>query len=257
MLGPLLRRLSPRLHFALKRRLGRLYDTEVQPMVLERYGMVVGGGPFMGMKYIARASGSALTPKIVGTYECELHEVIESAIARRYQTVIDIGCAEGYYAVGLALRLPGARIFAFDIDVEALQNLHDLARLNDVQDRIELGGRVEPEDLNRFNQGRCLVICDVEGEEITLLDPRRAPALRQHDIIVEIHDGLSSRRIRDALTKRFGDSHHLRFIPFKGRGSEQVASLEFLGHMNNRLRAVDEQRSRGLEWGYFLSKSSN
>jgi len=32
---------------------------------------------------------------------------VEAVIAKRYDKILDIGCAEGYYAVGFAMRLPG------------------------------------------------------------------------------------------------------------------------------------------------------
>jgi hypothetical protein len=44
-------------------------------------------------------------PKFLGTYERELYSVIERAIELAPRYVLNIGCAEGFYAVGLALRL--------------------------------------------------------------------------------------------------------------------------------------------------------
>jgi hypothetical protein len=58
------------------------------------------------MAYIPQAVGSALIPKLLGCYEAELHGVIACALNTTYDTIIDIGCAEGYYAVGLALHFP-------------------------------------------------------------------------------------------------------------------------------------------------------
>src|SRR6478672_6897407 len=68
-------------------------------------GLVVQHGPFKGMKYPGVNSvGSALIPKLLGSYERELHPLIDSICAGQYDQVVDIGCAEGYYAVGLAMR---------------------------------------------------------------------------------------------------------------------------------------------------------
>jgi hypothetical protein len=50
------------------------------------------------------------SPKFLGTYERELHRVIERAIWRRPKYVLNIGCAEGFYAVGLAIRLNDAQV---------------------------------------------------------------------------------------------------------------------------------------------------
>jgi hypothetical protein len=53
-------------------------------------------GPFQGIRYTRRAQGSSISPKIVGTYEKELYDVIRSIQADGFDTVIDIGAAEGY-----------------------------------------------------------------------------------------------------------------------------------------------------------------
>lgn len=64
-------------------------------------------GPFEGMKYPSlRAAGSALVPKLIGTYEIELTPYIMKIIEKNYSIILNIGSAEGYYAVGLALRSP-------------------------------------------------------------------------------------------------------------------------------------------------------
>ena len=96
-------------------------------------------GPFKGMKYIKKSNSSALLPKLLGTYEQELHQVIEQIISEEYQNIADIGCAEGYYAVGFAYKSrnrPGFQVYAYDINKDALQNLTKLSSLNSVSDKI-------------------------------------------------------------------------------------------------------------------------
>ena len=54
-----------------------------------------------------------LPPKLLCCYEAELHPAIERAAARNPQLIVTIGCAEGYYAVGMARVLLAARVHAF------------------------------------------------------------------------------------------------------------------------------------------------
>jgi hypothetical protein len=83
-------------------------------------GKVVLSGPFKGMKYPnLEAFGSCIYPKILGSYERELHDTLNSISNTRYSEIIDVGCAEGYYAVGLSLQHPEARVYAYDIDETA------------------------------------------------------------------------------------------------------------------------------------------
>ena len=76
-------------------------------------------GPFAGMRYETEAVHSMHVPRLLGTYERELHASLERAPGMPYLRVINIGCGEGYYAVGLAMRLPGAHVHAFDSEVRA------------------------------------------------------------------------------------------------------------------------------------------
>ena len=97
-------------------------------------------GPFQGMKYLDASSGSALVPKLVGAYELEILPWIERLLARRYDCLVDVGAAEGYYAVGFAFRtrrnpMP---IYAYDCNPEAQHLLRQLAKINGLTERITL-----------------------------------------------------------------------------------------------------------------------
>jgi hypothetical protein len=59
------------------------------------------------------AEGCAV-PKLLGCYEQELHPALNRAIDTDYGVILNIGCAEGYYPVGLARVLPTAHVIAFD-----------------------------------------------------------------------------------------------------------------------------------------------
>jgi hypothetical protein len=65
-------------------------------------------GPFRGMILASETAGAAgdITSKLLGTYEADLHGVLEKAVGRAPRLVINVGCGEGYYAIGLARLLP-------------------------------------------------------------------------------------------------------------------------------------------------------
>ena len=78
------------------------------------------------------AHGSMLLPKLVGSYEAELVAVIGAVVAAHPPVVVDLGAAEGYYAVGLARALPNAEVHAFELDEQARRACQRLADLNGV-----------------------------------------------------------------------------------------------------------------------------
>jgi Methyltransferase small domain len=101
--------------------------------------LTVVAGPFKGLKYPSPQSfGSAFLPKLPGTYESEQHPVLEDLLIKSYTAIVDIGCAEGYYAVGLGLRSARAEIYAFDTDTRARQLCNELATLNAIDSRIHM-----------------------------------------------------------------------------------------------------------------------
>lgn len=209
-------------------------------------------GPFKGMKYIQQSNSSALIPKIFGTYERELHQVIDQIIAGDYQHIVDIGCAEGYYAVGFAWKgrhKPDFHVYAYDINKNALQNLKKLSALNSVTHKITYRTLFEHNDFELFRNKRTLIFCDIEGAEGSLLDPAKAPSLLDYDLLVEIHDGIDrAGPIRTQLTQRFGQTHTIQVFEFAGRSLKDAAIIPF--RISKRLQAfsVNEGRRVGLAW---------
>lgn len=44
----------------------------------------------------------------------EIHPFIDRICAASHPAIVDIGCAEGYSTIGLAMRISGATVSAFD-----------------------------------------------------------------------------------------------------------------------------------------------
>jgi hypothetical protein len=174
----------------------------------------VQAGPFCGMQYVDQSYWSAYIPKLLGTYERELSGYIEEAVVLPFQTVIDIGAAEGYYAVGMAMRMRDTRVIAFEMEPAAQELLGRLAMLNRVSNQVTIEGECTSRILlTTLNEaGKTLVICDAEGAEAFLLDPIRIPKLAACHILVELHDHVlsgMSQEIRD----RFTETHDITYIP--------------------------------------------
>src|SRR5690348_1337426 len=110
-----IQRSFPGLYESLRFRIGHPANyLRVAQAVVNRYGQRVNSGPFKGLEYISGAAGSAYTPKILGCYEQEIHAFIEEIINKSYSVIVDVGCAEGYYAVGFAYRSSDVKVYAFD-----------------------------------------------------------------------------------------------------------------------------------------------
>ena len=186
--------------------IGRAID-EIAPDLKVRHGI------FQGMVYPGRSSvSSALFPKLLGSYEHEIHEVLETLVQIQYDNIIDIGCAEGYYAVGMALRVPKATIHAFDSNPDALKLCEKLAQANHVADRLKLFGGCRAEDLISISSsGRTLIICDCDSCERSLFSENVVSHLKQCDLLVETHDCYDM-DITTVMRQRFGKSHDIKVV---------------------------------------------
>jgi hypothetical protein len=180
---------------------------------LAKQGSVVYGGLFRGMKYLEQKSQGLLLPRLLGTYEAELQPYFEAFLGEGVDDIIDVGCAEGYYAVGLARLAPGVTVHAHDIDENARALCAELAQLNDVADRFVIGGEFKPADFQKFEGRRVLVLVDAEGAEVDVLDPAQAPALAGMAIVVETHDFVQP-GAEATLMERFSETHEItRVMP--------------------------------------------
>lgn len=149
-------------------------------------------GPFAGLRYPNwQGHGSAVFAKLLGTYEAELHAFVESVLADQPNLVVDVGCAEGFYAVGCAMRLPQAEVIAADLSPAAQSLCAALARHNGVAERVRVMGRVDRQtllDIARRPHG--FLISDCEAGEAELLDPETLTALSSWFLLVEMHEFL-------------------------------------------------------------------
>jgi hypothetical protein len=225
----------------------------VQNTIVEKCGAVIQTGPFKGMQFARQSTEGCHAAKLLGTYEHELHAHVEAAIARGYGHVVNIGCADGYYAVGLATRMPSARIHAFDQNENARTVCRSVAELNAVADRIEISGVLAGEEFARFPAGDTLVICDIEGAEDALLEPEKFPALRGFDLIVELHECFKA-GIARKICSRFEDSHEITLVPHTGVHVDLPQFLLEGAHLD-QLLAVWEWRTGPTPWAVMKQKA--
>lgn len=241
----------------LRRKLkSQLISLAQRKKVIEKIlGETVVSGPFKNMVYPALIShGSVIYPKILGTYESELHEVIRSLPIADYDVIIDIGCAEGYYAVGFGLLNSKASIFAYDIDYGARQRCRMMADENGIGERMLIGQYFNSNDLKTINPSlRTLIICDCEGYERHLFNDDNIGFLQNSDLIIETHDCFDI-GVSLYLKNLFKHSHKLRSVfsvddiqKALTYQIEAISSLDLL----TKLEALRENRSTIMEWVVF------
>lgn len=220
----------------------------------------VASGPFRGMSYPSFEScGSQIAPKLIGSYEYELHGIIEQCIASDYARIIDIGCAEGYYAVGFAIRDRNSHVIAADTSPTARELCAAMAALNGVADRVTTVETIDSRALiSTVADQRCLVLSDCEGYEKELFTAETSHHLGRSDLLIECHD-YKDASITPTIISAFHDSHVITKIYSEDEFfrphqyvDERTGSLPFAAR-----RALMTEKRGAMIWLFCRSRSDS
>lgn len=108
--------------------------TEAFDAVVARHGHVVAYGPFKGMHLPEEPAWGFydLTPKILGTYEEKIQNKIEELLDSHRIPFIDVGAADGYFAIGVSRLKETQRTIAYESCPRTRASLLEQARRNGV-----------------------------------------------------------------------------------------------------------------------------
>ncbi|MBX2935201.1 MAG: hypothetical protein KF825_13230 [Ferruginibacter sp.] len=170
-------------------------------------------GLFKGMKYAGvHATGSSIYAKLLGSYESEISQSLQNLLKKEYTNFINIGCDEGYYAVGIALLYPNSKVFAFDCNKKAQESCKTLARINNVANNITVMGCFDSSKLPKIDTtSKNLFIIDCEGCENEIFTAKMLAATKHADLIIELHYMVNP-EVLSKLQSIFSATHKLSLI---------------------------------------------
>ena len=206
------------------------------------------------------STGSSLWPKLAGVYEKELQAAIYDSLQYRYKYILDIGCAEGYYAVGYASKNIADQVYAYDIDENARLMCERMCQVNGVS--MEIEGWCTAETIKKLDfssEKRSLIIADCEGYERELFTSENIDNLRNVNLIVEVHDWIQNETpTLDYLIQLFEPTHDYEIIygvdDYEKAYRYRVEELSEFS-IKDRYQVFRENRRRLGEWIYFKAKS--
>jgi len=175
------------------------------------------------MKYTRDAVMSRqVAPALIGQYERQIHSYVMAAIAR-CDLVIDIGHAEGFYAVGIA-RL-GKPVVAFDANHSERRICRGMADVNGVSDLVDIRSWCDGEALaSLVKDRRVFILCDIDGGEIDLFTSEVISAIRHCDLVIELHGSADD---NERFVDRFRGLFQIEVIdhPQTIAGAEMISFL--------------------------------
>ncbi len=215
-------------------------------------GRRVLGGPFRGLRYVGTSPNTHIGDALLGTLELEIRPFLTRLLTGSFDAFVNVGAAEGYYAVGMARFSRTRRVIAFEGERLGRNLVRFMARRNGVASRVDVRGFCTPgllaETLAPFRAPALLV--DIEGGEEQVLDPAINPHLLRATMIVELHE--MNRPMADLLRPRFAGTHHIEEVWSRPRTAADLPDrLGPAGWVFSRERLVqftDERRGRPMRW---------
>lgn len=237
-------------------RFGRLLANQIRfpviATILDWQGTVA-GGPFSGMRYARSGQGATgRFSELLGIYEACLVPVIEAVIARQPHTVINVGAAYGYYAMGFAWRCPDSHIVAYELDRARANLMQKYCVMNCLEARVELRGECTSASLRqdlRRAPGAFLIM-DVEGAEDTLLHPDTCD-FEYSEMLVEVHE-MFVPGVTDRLRERFARTHVPTMISEGIVATRPVGANWLVRSLWRQLSA--EKRNGHIAWLHLLPR---
>jgi len=197
------------------RRIVNFHRRRLSQKVFKQCGGVIWHGPFSGMLLLGdpRWGASDQGAMILGMYEQEVLESLVNAPAH-FRTFVDIGAADGYYAVGLLKSGRVDRAICFEADPEGRATIARLAAKNGVSDKVTILGAASDHfvgmlDAYKVNSSETMFLVDIEGAEFKVLTEEVFASLKNSMIIVEAHAHIYAdpQTEMEGLIKRASTTH--------------------------------------------------
>jgi hypothetical protein len=220
---------------------------------------VVCNGPFRGMKFDRKAEISGSTyAMLLGSFESEIQPFILRAGKKKYNVIYNIGCADGYYAVGFAHLMPGTVIYAYDSDKAAISRAQQLAARNFSRHNIRFLGTFYPGYIRDVDpEKKSLFIVDCEGAERSIFTKENSASLVNADLIIEMHINIYP-DLEEYFTGIFGATHHITVVDsLDDHLKAKFYSFLQIDGLDYALRRfITEERAIFMQWIILCSKNT-
>tara|TARA_Y100000817_G_scaffold287661_1_gene256361 strand:- start:480 stop:1307 length:828 start_codon:yes stop_codon:yes gene_type:complete len=219
------------------------------------YSNIVQQGPFKGMvinndQFWGQGDKSS---KILGIYEKETQELmVEIQEKNNYTTFIDIGGADGYFAIGSLINGLFDECHVFEVNKKGRDSIQRNALKNGLKESIKIHGKATKKELLKIkNLKNSLILCDIEGGEYKLFEENLIKEIFPSTLIIEIH--YNNKLPLEQFEEYFKGSYSLNKIFQNPRSLNEFKELKKFND-NNRALIVSEGRSCVQEWWYLSPK---
>jgi len=217
-------------------------------------------GPFKGLRLDPDPIwGKAdLASQLIGCYELEIIDALHDQEFSDRSHFVDIGAADGYYAIGGLVNNRFKTADCIEISSLACNRIEENAERNGVSDklRVFLGDANSRfiSTLSGINWMNAVVLCDIEGAEFDLFDGKCLDVMYGAMIIMEIHNWVYDFWPRyESLLERAMKKYHLRFLERSRLPTYHIPELRGMPD-DNRMLIMSEGRPNVMRFLQLISK---
>ncbi|MDY0922239.1 hypothetical protein [Leclercia sp. CFBP8987] len=208
---------------------------------------VVKYGPFTGLHLDRETWWGKLDlgSQCLGLYEKEILNLIDAIEAGHYSTFIDIGAADGYYAIGMLVSGKVGRTICFEQTEKGRSVIAENWKKNNSVGELTIMGEANAASfaaLNPVALENAFVLVDVEGFEFELLTNEVLSLLRSSTVVIEIHHWMDNFLCKYSNFLRHADSYF--DVTVIERVERETSNLPELRDFtdDNRLLLTSERR---------------
>lgn len=254
LLSPL-RRFIILIHHRKEKRKRQDLSNQTLKLISNEKIIPIAKGPFKGLLYDITLPEYAATKlnKIIGAYEDELHEWLQKIKLNSYDSILNIGAAEGYYTVGLAKMFPATSVISYEQDPTLKGVITKIVDINKLNTQVTIEGGFSTTDIKKINSKRALIFMDCEGCEKILIGQNTL--LDKCDLLIETHNHIVP-FITNDLIESFTDTHNITALSSSDGTIKVLKNHSELNHLSyaDQITVLDEGRPCSSQWLLFESK---
>lgn len=226
---------------------------KVWEILLKKYNYTVAHGAFKGMKLNKKVwwSKNDYITQTLGIYEEHILQKITHFAKNGSTTLIDVGAADGYFAVGMAYSNIYQKVYAFEIEKEGRDRILENANANKCNNKIKIFGEADVSSISKIiDEGdKVTVMIDIEGAEYDFLSDDMLTILNGNHVVCELHpwmvDGGDNLQIK--LLSKASKQFNVELINREIYKPNMFSEFDNLSD-EERLIAVGEGREKNMQW---------
>ena len=232
--------------------------------IFKKFKGVVKYGPFKGLKLSEKVwwSHTDMGSILFGFYEKEiLEEVLKTSINKEKKNFIDIGAADGYYAIGVLKSNLYDHSYCFELTKKGREVIKENSILNNVFKKISIHGEVDTllsNYLPFYILNNSLILIDIEGHEFNLLSLEFLKEIKYAKVIIEIHEYFHEDGVRmlEELKKKLKIFFEIKEITTQQRNLAPFIELDNFSDSDRWLLCSEGRYKKG-KWLILNPKENN